>query len=758
MSIGNTNVRLHLLGPVRVERDGTDLPLGSARRAAVLCVLALRTGHRVSRDQLVAALWGEDAPASAIGNIYTYVSALRHMLEPDRGRWAGGQILSSGSGTYQLHLPPEAVDVIRFESLRDAARRYRADGNTVAELAAVESALDLWHGDALTGVPGPFAEAQRVRLAELRFATTERYAALLVGQGRREEAAAVLRRLVEAYPDRAHLRVMLADVRQTSSHGPGQGLDAGAPAGSRPVAGTADGTATTARSGGAAFVGRDAELCNLRRATAEAALGRGRSVLVSGAPGLGKSALLATAMSAAAPGHYRVGWAVGDEVTQSSPLGTLAECLESALGEDSARRLIDRFPASADQVPAQAVADVVDLVCRAARATPLGLVLDDLHWADPATLRVWAELSGRVAELPLLLVATVRPGASDRTVPSVDEVVRLTPLDVTAATAVVRASAPQPPEAEQLAWILAEAGGHPGYLRQLAAGTAATSSSVALSAMIEAHLAPFTEETLRSLRAIAFLSAYELRAPGTQPAGATPAELGAVTGRTPDDLDRALAPALADEVLAVEGDRLVFRHRIVARTLHEATPVALRITLHRSYAERLVAARAPVEQVVAQLLVGEVPLVGRAGAWLVENVEALVDRAPATAIAVLRQAHAQHALDPAQRLRLTAWLARMLLRQQQVATAEAGWVAARTSDPDLRGEMHWVAAHTHERRGEFESAAEIAHTALRERRITPEWMHRLRVLLARVRPHLPGQATEPHLPRSTALDGGDSPS
>ncbi|MEV0395555.1 AAA family ATPase [Polymorphospora rubra] len=760
--MGNRSVDLRLLGPVRAWRDGVEITLGSARRMAVLCVLALRTEHGVSREQLVAALWGEDAPASATGNIYTYVSTLRQALEPARGRWAAGQLLSSGGGSYRLHLPPESVDVVRFESLREAARRHRVAGNSLAELASVESALGLWHGEALAGVPGPFAEAQRLRLTELRLATTERYATLLVDVGRHEEAVPVLRRLVDAQPRREDLRTMLADARRAG--GPGAAPVVGPttvppPDGAAPAAGNGPPARAT-------LIGRDAELRRLRRAVAEAGLGHGRSIRVDGAPGTGKSALLGAALSGAGTAGCRIGWAVGDEVTRHLPLGTLVECIESALADDTARHLVedatrqlaDGPPADADDgISAETVDRVVELVRHAAEASPLVLVVDDLQWADPATLRVWAALGKHAAELPLLLVAAARSGAADvRGLPA-DEVVELAPLDTAAATALVRAVAPEPPDTERLARILDDAGGHPGYLRHLAVSEPRAPTASALVAAVEAHLAPATEETRQALRALAFLSAYELRAPGTQPAGATLAALAAATDRTQDDLARMLAPALADRVLTTEGDRLLFRHRVVARTLHESTPAALRITLHRSFGQRLVAADAPAEQVVAQLLAGEVPLDGRFGAWLAEHVEELVDRAPQTALAVLRQAHVRYALDPTQRLLLTAWLARLLLRQQQVATAEAGWVAARTTDPALRGEMRWVAAHTHERRGEYEAAAEIAHAALRERRITARWMHQLRTLLARVRPHLPGQPTMPHIPRSTVVDDAAAP-
>ncbi|MEU4165020.1 hypothetical protein [Actinoplanes sp. NPDC026670] len=60
---------IQLLGPVRARRDGADIGFGSARSTAVLCVLALHAGHAVSRDRVIHAVWGEDAPAPATTSI-----------------------------------------------------------------------------------------------------------------------------------------------------------------------------------------------------------------------------------------------------------------------------------------------------------------------------------------------------------------------------------------------------------------------------------------------------------------------------------------------------------------------------------------------------------------------------------------------------------------------------------------------------------------------------------------------------------------
>ncbi|BCY13382.1 hypothetical protein L3i22_084700 [Actinoplanes sp. L3-i22] len=712
----------------------------------MLCVLALDTGHAVSRDRLIHAVWGADAPASAMGNVYTYVNALRQLLEPDRDRRSSSRLLNSGGGTYQLDLPAESIDAYRFEALRETARRHRAAGDSEAELAAVRDAGALWHGDALAGVPGPFAEAQRLRLTELRIATAERHAALLTAADRHEEAAGVLRALVTAYPEREDLRTMLAGALRPAwrqvpmTVTPFAGIPTLGPRRDRPEAERPT------------LLGRQHEIDRLRRIVAGAATGQGHRLRIVGAAGIGKSALLTVALRDAVPKQCLLGWVVGDELAGRGPLAMLLECVDAALAGTPARHLAAQLVTvagdAAHTAPEATVAAAVDLVLRAAREAPLILVADDLHWADPLTRRVWDELGQRTGEVPLVLIATERTApAPARTG---DDVLTVPALPPAAATALVRAIAAAPPDALRLARTLDEAGGNPYYLRHLAAGETVADG---LPAAVGAHLAPLGEGAREVLRAAAFLSAYELAIPGPQPIGCTLAALTAVADRSPAELSRDLAPLLAAGLLASSGERVVFPYRVVARTLHEGTPAALRIPVHRSLGLRLAAAGAPPEEVVVQFLAGKVPFDGAIGTWLAGHVERLAERAPMVTLTVLHRAHAEQGLDPELRIPLTAWLARLLLRQERNAAVPAAWVAARTTDPGLEGEMVWTAARAHERRGEAETAAALARGALRAGRIAPEWAERIRELLDRVRSLLPGDPTEPYLPRPRILDG-----
>lgn len=178
------SVRFEVLGPVRAWRGDVELELGPPQQRAALAVLLLQGDTSLSPAQLVEALWAGAAPKAATGMVRSYVSRLRHALEPDT------PIKSIGGG-YAILAP--ALDLTEFQHLLAAG-----------DARSLREALGLWHGTPLAGVNG--FEAERVRLKQLRLKAIEDLAAADIEAGRHVEATAALAELITEQPLRERPR------------------------------------------------------------------------------------------------------------------------------------------------------------------------------------------------------------------------------------------------------------------------------------------------------------------------------------------------------------------------------------------------------------------------------------------------------------------------------------------------------------------------------------------------------------------------
>jgi len=202
-------LRVGVLGPVTAWYGQEELRVGQPRQQAVLGILAMRANRVISRGELVDAVWGQDPPASAEGGIYTYVAGLRRIIEPARSARGPGRVLVSSGAGYVLHLVPGQPDAVAFEQQLARARQLRKNGDPGAAVDALEGALGLWRGVAFAGVPGPFAETERIRLGELRTGAAEERADVLLALGRHEEVVPDLTVLVADHPLRERMRGLL---------------------------------------------------------------------------------------------------------------------------------------------------------------------------------------------------------------------------------------------------------------------------------------------------------------------------------------------------------------------------------------------------------------------------------------------------------------------------------------------------------------------------------------------------------------------
>jgi peptide/nickel transport system substrate-binding protein len=195
-------MEIRLLGLVGLRLDGDDVALGAAKQRAVLAMLALHANERVSADRLAEGLWGEQPPPSAAKMVQIYVSRLRKLL-------GGGEaeILTRGRG-YELRIPADCVDAVRFERLVESASRNGGDAN-----GAVREALSLWRGPPLDDVADePFAAAEIRRLEELWLRARELAIDEALAAGEHNRVIGELEELVARHPlrERLHAQRMLA--------------------------------------------------------------------------------------------------------------------------------------------------------------------------------------------------------------------------------------------------------------------------------------------------------------------------------------------------------------------------------------------------------------------------------------------------------------------------------------------------------------------------------------------------------------------
>ncbi|MGF1660865.1 MAG: BTAD domain-containing putative transcriptional regulator [Kineosporiaceae bacterium] len=179
--------------------------VGGPRERIVLAMLALRAGRVVSVESLVDAVWGEDPPATARGQIQGCISALRKLLtdSPDTA------VLTDAAG-YVLHIAPERLDSTEFTSLVTRARQQAARGAREEASATLSAALQLWRGCALQGVASEPVRRAREALADARLSAVQQRLDLELALGRHDVVVTELRDLIAEYPLRERFAACLA--------------------------------------------------------------------------------------------------------------------------------------------------------------------------------------------------------------------------------------------------------------------------------------------------------------------------------------------------------------------------------------------------------------------------------------------------------------------------------------------------------------------------------------------------------------------
>ena len=429
------------------------------------------------------------------------------------------------------------------------------------------------------------------------------------------------------------------------------------------------------------FVGRAAELGSFDRFIEELDAGRPVATELVGEPGIGKTRLLAELAARADTRGHLVLSGSASELERDLPFWVFVDALDEYLQGLEPQLLVDLeggvpaelatvFPSLSSLAIGREVAPQHEryrshravrlLLERLASTQPLVLMLDDLHWCDPASIELLGALLHRPPAAPVLLALAARPRQIDERLRAALErahrtetLVRLELMALTSGEADELLG--DATEGDEAAVLYEESGGNPFYLEQLARarkrGSAATPAAPDLA--------------LGGVQVPATVVAALAEELGLLPEGARRVLEGAAVAGNPFDPDLAGAAAGVADAAAIDAlDHLLaldlirptevprrfrFRHPLVRRAVYEAAPGGWRLGAHERTAAALAERRAPAS--------------ARA-----HHVETAAREGDADAIAVLREAGEAAALRaPASAAR---WFAGALRLLPQTAPAQ----------------------------------------------------------------------------------------
>lgn len=405
------------------------------------------------------------------------------------------------------------------------------------------------------------------------------------------------------------------------------------------------------------IVGRDAELALVADAVHHLSRGQAAVLTVEGEAGIGKTRLVRSIVDDARSRGLTVFWGHAHPFERTRPFGVVADALNLNRRSPDPRRaaigmlLSGQGPpeTTADDVQHRVAEEIVDLVELACVQRPVLLVVEDIHWADSASLLAILLLARRLLLAPLLLVTTAR------TSPQGADVVRLLDDLETAGASVVRLRALQPGDVAELAShvlggtpgpmlaaVLAKAGGNPlwvmallrslteeGRLRRGGGTVEATGSELptSLGGLVLRRLRDLPAETLELLQVTAVLGdTVSLH------------DVSAVSRRPATEVVQHLSPAFDARLLEEAGDRVVFRHQLVHDAIYQHLPSPARHVLHRAAAVALMTVGADRLDVADHLMLGAERGDDEAIAWLRDAAREASARAPAVTVELLRRA------------------------------------------------------------------------------------------------------------------------
>ncbi|MGN7797625.1 BTAD domain-containing putative transcriptional regulator [Leifsonia sp. 22587] len=429
-------IEVRLLGPTRVVVDGVEVDAGPPKQRALLALLTLNSGRTVSVDQLMATLWEDDPPASAISSIHAYISNLRRVL---RGPSGAPTIVRQGSG-YSLVPNAADIDVTAFRDDLASARRAANVGDWRMAADTSGRALERFHDRALVDLAGDFSELDEFAraLEEERLDALELRAESLIRSNAPETALPLLARASAARPlaeDPVRLRMIAfhalgrtADA-STAFHEHAErlatelGLDPSptvrelhtqllrgtSPLGTRSAPPAEDPEESRLHDD---VVGRVAQRQQLLTAVEDAYSGTPRWCILTGPAGIGKTTLAEWALAEfAAKGADDI--RIRCQQDDAAPSWWVVQRLLSALGHDP-DVVLDARGSDADAAAHLLLERTHQAVGATLKSSGrrVGVLIDDAQWADANSLRALLYVADNLRDASFLVTLTVRDGTT----------------------------------------------------------------------------------------------------------------------------------------------------------------------------------------------------------------------------------------------------------------------------------------------------------------------------------------------------------
>ena len=632
-----STTRLSLLGPPQFYHNGQPVALNIAKMQALLAYLAV-TRQRQTRDHLLALLWAESGAEAARKNMRNRLWQTRQLLgEEVIISQSNSLLLASDVWTdvaqFEISLPAQLhLDVPDPAILNELLQLWRGpllDGVTLAEAPEFELWLTTERArlaQLYTQGLDAFIEhrrqhddwAQIVSLAQRGLQHDPLYEpfhqALMQAYAHRGARTNALRQFdrLQTLLDQELGVAPSADTLALRASIAQNGLDedpGNSTATAEPLVQIRAPQAT--QPDAQPFIGRQTEIAQMMTSWRLAGVGTRKVLLLSGELGMGKSTLWRQWV-ATLPAEQIVLETRCLNTTQHLPFDPMRRLLSAPFCRQQMAQLAEKLlpiwraelvrlapalqtvlPSAADQAttpPALTpteeralIAEALTQFLRALEASPLILFIDDLHWADGATLDWLLYLTDRMAHEPFLLMGAYRPEDAGAALlqlmaqwrrEDILQRIDVPPFTLAETTTLLTALGSNTALAD---YLHHQSGGNPYYLSQLS-DVAVDGIPASLVEIVKARLSYLSADEQPILQAAAVLDP-------TIDVGLLQEISGRSEAETVDAIDRLLTAALLTE----RGDGYEFTHPLVATIVREALSRGRRKLLHRRAADGLAA-------------------------------------------------------------------------------------------------------------------------------------------------------------------------